>query len=1520
MRPTHSRRTDGRPPTSALFVALLALLALSAGLLGLAQRTAHAAGSFTVNSNGDGSDANTADGVCDDGTGKCTFRAAIEQANASPGTDTIGFNIGAGGLQTIVLSKTPPDVTDPAVIDGTTQPGYAGAPLVEILGAVNANPAVTGLRITAGNSTLRGLAIGRMSVSTVLLGGVGGGGHGGNHIESCYLGLRADGVTHAGSGGGCVSVVDSPDNVVGGTNAAARNVLSGCGAGVEFAGALSTGNLVQGNYIGTNASGLAAISIQSGGGVGVEFRSDASNNTVGGTVAGAGNVISGNPFGGVLAVNTTSNNRIQGNLIGLGADGQTVVPNVGNGIELSGVTGYVIGGTTAAARNVISGNTQHGILISSRSDGIFSTGGSDNITIQGNFIGTNAAGDERRPNNLDGIRLSATFNVAPLSNVTVGGTAAGARNVISGNNQNGVNLVGNTTNNVVAGNYIGTNAAGTARLLNDGHGVRIEFSQNTVGGTTAAARNVISGNRSYGVAVEGGLSNAIQGNYIGTNAAGTGAIENGSGGVSDRGTGTLIGGLAATPGAPPGNLISGNQTAITIVFTASQTVIRGNLLGTEATGTAKLIDQSFGVFGSGTSTVVGGTEPGARNVISGFKEAVFGGGTIQGNYIGTDVSGTNAIPNREFGIHANDFAVIGGTTAAARNVISGNANGIWVVGSQASVQGNYIGANAAGAPLPNAGHGIVFAAGTHDNVVGGATAGAGNLIANNGRGGIVVPPQSTLGSGSPFNNSFRGNSVHSNGLLGIDLIAPPAQSRLIDSDGPTANDANDADTGPNGLQNYPVLTSVTNLGGSTSVGGTLNSKPGATYQIDFYANASCDPSGHGEGQTYLGSTQATTDSAGNANFNALFATPAGQVFTATATDGAGNTSEFSVCHEAGATGTVQFDSAAFPVNESTTSVNVTVTRTLGSAGAATVDYATSDGTAKAGEDYTPASGTLSFAAGETTKSFTVTILNDALDEDVETVNLTLSNPTGGISIGGYNTATISIADDDPPPVISSGDFAVFVAEGNSGTSEAVFNVKLSAPSGRAVTVNYNTVDGDATSGADYQPAMGTLTFAPGETSKTVSVLVNGDTAPEADESFALRLSGAVNANLAVLVPGPGSVLFISGVIWDDDSAGVHFSAPNYTVAERDGSVTIGVVRRGDASAPASVFYSASGDTQPLGPLASPRHDFTQALGRIDFAPGETQKSFTVLVNDDSYVEGPEGVILSIADVNATQPEQTLFARLTITSEDTGAPQPNPVDDTSFFVRQHYHDFLNREPDAPGLQFWTNEIEQCGADLQCREVKRINVSAAFFLSIEFQETGYLAYRTYKAAYGDTTSPGVAGTVPVIRLLEFLQDAQRIGRGVQVGVGNWEQVLEANKQAYALEFVGTQRFRDAFPQTLSADEFVTRLDQNAGGVLSAPEKAQLVATLGATPGDLAKRAAVLRAVADDTDLRRAELNRAFVLMEYFGYLRRNPDEAPDTSFVGWKFWLNKLNQFNGNYIEAEMVKAFITSIEYRQRFAQ
>lgn len=256
---------------------------------------------------------------------------------------------------------------------------------------------------------------------------------------------------------------------------------------------------------------------------------------------------------------------------------------------------------------------------------------------------------------------------------------------------------------------------------------------------------------------------------------------------------------------------------------------------------------------------------------------------------------------------------------------------------------------------------------------------------------------------------------------------------------------------------------------------------------------------------------------------------------------------------------------------------------------------------------------------------------------------------------------------------------------------------------------------------------------------------------------------------------------------------------------------------------------------------------------------------------------------------------------------------NSIDDPTFFVHQHYLDFLNREPDTAGLNFWVNEMVSCGADTACVNVKRVNVSAAFYLAIEFQETGYLAYRTHKAAFGNL--PGAP--VPIV-FRDFLTEAQQIGQNVQVGVGNWQAQLDANKRAYMLAFVQRSDFLAAFPTNMSATNFVTQLNTRAGGVLSADEQTNLINTLTANPGDSTLRSQVLRAVAEDQDLKNAEFNRAFVLMQYFGYLRRNPNDAPDLNFDGYNFWLTKLNQFNGDFVAAEMVKAFILSLEYRHRF--
>jgi hypothetical protein len=262
-------------------------------------------------------------------------------------------------------------------------------------------------------------------------------------------------------------------------------------------------------------------------------------------------------------------------------------------------------------------------------------------------------------------------------------------------------------------------------------------------------------------------------------------------------------------------------------------------------------------------------------------------------------------------------------------------------------------------------------------------------------------------------------------------------------------------------------------------------------------------------------------------------------------------------------------------------------------------------------------------------------------------------------------------------------------------------------------------------------------------------------------------------------------------------------------------------------------------------------------------------------------------------------------------------QFNPIGDVNFFVRQHYLDFLNRQPDSSGQQFWTNGVFGCGIDTACADVRRINTSAAFFLSIEFQGTGNLVYKMYKSGFGN-----LAGKPVAVQRANFMADTQQIQstpNRIVVGQGDWQNQLEANKQAFALAFVQRQAFQSAHGGQ-DVNTYVASLFANAGVTPTGAETSNAVGAFNnaAASGLAAQQAAGLRSVAESASVSNALKNESFVLMQYFGYLQRDPDSGPDTDFSGYNFWLSKLNQFGGNFVQAEMVKAFITSTEYRSRF--
>jgi photosystem II stability/assembly factor-like uncharacterized protein len=415
-------------------------------------------------------------------------------------------------------------------------------------------------------------------------------------------------------------------------------------------------------------------------------------------------------------------------------------------------------------------------------------------------------------------------------------------------------------------------------------------------------------------------------------------------------------------------------------------------------------------------------------------------------------------------------------------------------------------------------------------------------------------------------------------------------------------------------------------------------------------------------------------------------------------------------------------------------------------------------------------------------------------------------------------------------------------------------------------------------------------------------------------------------NASVTSSNSGSVSVTT--VRSTEPARIQLSSSSYDINERSQALKIEVTRGGDGSGDARVRLATSdpGGAQSCnaaGGLASSRCDYISNFAVVHFAPGEVSKTISILIVDDSYAEGDETLRVTLTDpVGAILGQAS--ATITIKDNDSST-EVNPIDQAGYFVTETYFDFLNRQPDPPGLEFWTREITSCGSDAGCIEVKRINVSAAAFLSIEFQATGYLIERLYKVAYGDAIGSSTLGgphalAVPIVRLNEFLPDAQEIGRDVVVGALGWQQAIETNTVAFTTTFVQRSRFTSAHPTSLTPAQFVDALFANAGVSPSPGERSSAIDEFGVALNtvDVAARARALRRVAENSTLSANESNRAFVLMEYFGYLRRNPNDPQDADYTGFDFWLAKLNQFNGNFINAEMVKAFITSIEYRQRF--
>ena len=435
-------------------------------------------------------------------TGSGTLRQAIGFSNASPGLDVISFNISGGGVQTIALNSALPQLNDPVIIDGSTQPGFAGKPLIELNGA-GAGVGVNGLVLVGGNSIVRGLVINRFNADLAGNNGIGIvlDVSGGNFIEGNYIGLNTDGTDSLPNGEvGLAIFGGSAGNVIGGITPDMRNVISGNRwTGIAIATTVGGGNIVLGNYIGTSADGTTALG---NGGNGIFV--DCPNDTIGGLIGGARNIISANVNPNIFISSNGLATVVQGNYVGTDVTGSIGLLNFSNGINIRS-SNNIIGDASAIGRNVVSGNQQPDIYI-------LGPGVSGNKVI-GNFVGIGVSGK-------DSLGDGNGIVIDNASNNTIGGSAPGERNIVAGHAFPAIFIKNpSATGNKIIGNYLGTDSSGTIRIGNS-KGITIDGAVgNTIGGKVASDGNLICSSSGYGVEIRNGASGTnILNNYIGTNS------------------------------------------------------------------------------------------------------------------------------------------------------------------------------------------------------------------------------------------------------------------------------------------------------------------------------------------------------------------------------------------------------------------------------------------------------------------------------------------------------------------------------------------------------------------------------------------------------------------------------------------------------------------------------------------------------------------------------------------------------------------------------------------------------------------------------------------------------------------------------------------------------------------------------------------------------------------------------------------------------------------------------------------
>jgi CSLREA domain-containing protein len=1617
----------------ALFAGLMSLPGGQGSVGNVFRPTVSAATTFTVTSTGDTADNNPGNGVCDDGTGLCTLRAAIQEANAAAGADTINFAL--VGPIVITLNTQLPSFSGNISIAGpgssqlTIQRSSAvGTPIFQVFSFAgingNFNNSVSGLTILNGNAT------GSFSSNSA----------GGGIYNSSGSTLTLTDVVISGStstnGGGLFNVASATL-----TNCKVSGNNSPNGGGIFNGGTLIlTNTTVSGNAAPNGAGGGI---VNSGGTVNVN-NSTISGNTSDAQGAGIVNknlsstpgvltitnsTLSGNNATGILASGEGAiSNFSGGNTLTLNSSTVTANTAVGSGTAVGGL--FNGSGSTANIRNSIVANNTSTLAFQDLSGTFTSQGfnligkanGTEGFTngSNGDQVGTNAvpldpklgtladnggptkthvlllgspaidAGnsslttDQRgAPRPIDDVNVANaagsngadigayeahTFQVNSTADASDGvctplGTGNGCtlREAIAvANAQAGAELIvfdsALTASGPVTISLLSALPDLASDMIISGPDTNIiTVERNRVAGTPAFRILTVSSGKI--ITISGlGISNGIV--FGGSIPAGYG------GGIYNDGSLTLINvavtGNTSSGGGPGGAGAIYNHATLTLTNSlvsantsgssgAAGIISEGPLTLTNSTVSNNITTGSVGgILNNGTSTITNSTISGNSAFSAGgifnFGKLTISNSVISGN--STINSGDGA------GIMNNAQATIFNTTISS-NSSSGSGGGIFnnpVPLSFINLTNCTVTNNTANASS-NAGGGGIYNPGTiniRNTIV------ANNTI-NNGTGPDVLGTYNSRGHNLVGKRDGSSGFGTAGDLFGSVLF--PLDARL----GPLSN--NGGPTQTHALRGgSPALDAGDNcVTDNTCIpinGFSLNTDQRGT---GFARNVD-GPDADTTGTVDIGAFEAqvslshiadqTINEDGSVSLPFSVANITGVTATSSNTALVPNSSANISVSGSGATRTLLINPAAneFGTSTITVTVNGANSQTMTDTFVLTVNAVNdapsflkgldqtvneNDGTQIVNNWATNISPGPSNESGQTLSFIVTNNSNVALFSSGPTISptgtLTYTPATG---VSGAATITVALMDNGGTAnggvdtsatqsfnitVRDGGNLAFSAASFSVGeqAGNAAITVTRSGGSAGAATVLFATSNGTATS-SDYTSVSQTVTFNDGEVNKTVNIPITDDLFSEPDETVNITLSNVGGSGAL------GSQTSAVLTIVDNDPVVSYFqfSSPDYAVSEIAGRYVIVVERKGDTTQPATIDYATSDIT------ADGRKDYTTTLGTLRFNPGVSQLTFVVLVNMDAFDDGGELIGLTLSNPTGTAAlGSPANATLQIDNSQWNPPPANPIDNARRFVQQHYHDFLNRDPldDPSGWDFWTNEITQCGSDAQCLQVKRINVSAAFYLSIEFQETGYLVERLYKAAYGDATGTSTLGSmhqlsVPIVRFNEFLPDSQEIGRGLVVGQTGWQQVLENNKVAFTQAFVQRSRFTAAFPTSLTPAQFVDMLFANAGVTPTTGERDAAINEFGgaAISSDNPSRARALRRVAENSTLSQTEKNRAFVLMQYFGYLRRNPNDPQDTNYTGYDFWLTKLNEFNGDFIRAEMVKAFLDSTEYRARF--